>query len=179
VIIAEYKDPLPTTVGRGLSLFTVHVRRAQPDTLDPKLNSHSKLNDITACIQAYTAGADEALMLDPHGFVATCNSTHFFIVRGAEVWTSTGMYCLGGITRANVLRLCERAGIPGRERSFSLTEVYSADEAFVTGTYAGLVPVHTVDGRRIGDGRRGPMVERLQQLYRELVRDDVAGRRAP
>jgi branched-chain amino acid aminotransferase len=178
VIIAEYKDPLPTTVARGLSLFTVHVRRAQPDTLDPKLNSHSKLNDITACIQAYTAGADEALMLDPHGFVATCNSTHFFIVRGAEVWTSTGMYCLGGITRANVLRLCERAGIPSRERSFSLTEVYSADEAFVTGTFAGLVPVHTVDGRRIGDGRRGPMVERLQTLYRELVREDVAGRRA-
>jgi branched-chain amino acid aminotransferase len=179
VIIAEYKDPLPITVERGLSLFTVHVRRAQPDTLDPKLNSHSKLNDITACIQAYTAGADEALMLDPLGFVATCNSTHFFIVRGPEVWTSTGMYCLGGITRANVLRVCQRAGIPSRERSFSLTEVYSADEAFVTGTFAGLVPVHTVDGRSIGDGRRGPMVERLQQLYRELVREDVAGRRAP
>jgi branched-chain amino acid aminotransferase len=179
VIIAEYKDPLPATIERGLSLFTVHVRRAQPDTLDPKLNSHSKLNDITACIQAYTAGADEALMLDPQGFVATCNSTHFFIVRGGEVWTSTGMYCLGGITRSNVLRICERAGIPSRERSFSLTEVYSADEAFVTGTFAGLVPVHTVDGRRIADGRRGPMVERLQKLYRALVREDVAGRRAP
>jgi branched-chain amino acid aminotransferase len=179
VIIAEYKDPLPATVERGLSLFTVHVRRAQPDTLDPKLNSHSKLNDITACIQAYTAGADEALMLDPHGFVATCNSTHFFIVRGGEVWTSTGMYCLAGITRANVLRICERAGIPARERSFSLTEVYSADEAFVTGTFAGLVPVHTVDGRRIGSGRRGPMVERLQALYRDLVREDVTSRRAP
>jgi branched-chain amino acid aminotransferase len=179
VIIAEHKDPLPATVERGLSLFTVHVRRAQPDTLDPKLNSHSKLNDITACIQAYTAGADEALMLDPQGFVATCNSTHFFIVRGGEVWTSTGMYCLGGITRANVLRICARAGIPARERSFSLTEVYSADEAFVTGTFAGLVPVHTVDGRRIGSGGRGPMVERLQGLYRALVREDVAGRRAP
>ncbi|HEV7656741.1 MAG TPA: aminotransferase class IV [Mycobacteriales bacterium] len=179
VIIAEHKDPLPATAVTGLTLFTVHVRRAQPDTLDPKLNSHSKLNDITACIQAYTAGADEALMLDPHGFVATCNSTHFFIVRGDEVWTSTGMYCLGGITRGNVLRVCERAGIPARERSFSLTEVYSADEAFVTGTFAGLVPVHTVDGRRIGDGRRGPMVGRLQELYRELVREDVAGRRAP
>jgi branched-chain amino acid aminotransferase len=179
VIIPEYKDPMPATVERGLSLFTVHVRRARPDTLDPKLNAHSKLNDITACIQAYTAGADEALMLDPDGFVATCNSTHFFIVRGGEVWTSTGMYCLGGITRSNVLRICERAGIPSRERSFSLTEVYSADEAFVTGTFAGLVPVHTVDGRRIGDGRRGPMVERLQSLYRELVREDVAGRRAP
>src|SRR5215213_418752 len=179
VIIAEHKEPLPATVSDGITLFTTHVRRGQPDTLDPKLNSHSKLNDITACIQAYTAGADEALMLDPHGFVATCNSTHFFIVRGAEVWTSTGLYCLGGITRSNVLRICERAGIPSRERSFSLTEVYSANEAFVTGTFAGLVPVHTVDGRRIGDGHRGPMVERLQTLYRELVHGDVAGRCAP
>ncbi len=110
VIIAEHKQPLPSTVERGLSLFTVHVRRAAPDTLDPKLNAHSKLNDITACIQAYTAGADEALMLDPHGFVATCNSTHFFVVRKGEVWTSTGDYCLGGITRSNVLEICaERA----------------------------------------------------------------------
>jgi branched-chain amino acid aminotransferase len=179
VIIAEHKDPLPATVERGLSLFTVHVRRAQPDTLDPKLNAHSKLNDIPASIQASPAGADEALMLDPQGFVATCNSTHFFVVRGGEVWTSTGMYSLAGITRANVLRICARAGIPARERSFSLTEVYSAEEAFVTGTFAGLVPVHTVDGRRIGDGRRGPMVERLQALYRDLVREDVAGRVAP
>jgi branched-chain amino acid aminotransferase len=179
VIIAEYKDPLPSTSARGLSLFTVHVRRAAPDTLDPKLNSHSKLNDITACIQAYTAGADEALMLDPHGFVATCNSTHFFIVRKGEVWTSTGDYCLGGITRSNVLRLCAEAGITARERRFSLTEVYSADEAFVTGTFAGLVHVHTVDGRRIGTGECGPVVHRLRSLYRELVRDDVAGRRGP
>jgi branched-chain amino acid aminotransferase len=178
VIIAEHKDPLPATVERGLSLFTVHVRRAAPDTLDPKLNAHSKLNDITACIQAYTAGADEALMLDPHGFVATCNSTHFFIVRGDEVWTSSGMYCLGGITRSNVLRVCGDAGITARQHSFSLTEVYSADEAFVTGTFAGLVPVHTVDGRRIGTGRRGPMVERLQGLYQQLVRADVAARGA-
>jgi branched-chain amino acid aminotransferase len=179
VIIAEHKEPLPATVENGLSLFTVHVRRATPDTLDPKLNAHSKLNDITACIQAYTAGADEALMLDPLGFVATCNSTHFFVVRRGEVWTSTGMFCLGGITRSNVLRVCGEAGITARERSFSLTEVYSADEAFVTGTFAGVVPVHTVDGRRIGTGRRGPMVERLQQLYGELVRSDVAGRQRP
>jgi branched-chain amino acid aminotransferase len=179
VIIAEHKDPLPSTLERGLSLFTVHVRRAGPDTLDPKLNAHSKLNDIMACIQAYTAGADEALMLDPHGFVATCNSTHFFIVCKGEVWTSTGMYCLGGITRSGVLRVCAQAGITAYERSFSLTDVYSADEAFVTGTYAGLVPVHTVDGRRIGRGERGPMVQRLTSLYRELVRDDVAGRAAP
>src|SRR6185437_14152303 len=176
VIIAEYKDPLPATVERGLSLFTVHVRRPGPDILDPKLNVHSKLNDITACIQAYTAGADEALMLDPHGFVATCNSTHFFVVRGDEVWTSTGRYCLGGITRSNVLRICASAGITAREKSFSLTDVYSADEAFVTGTFAGLVPVHTIDGRTIGSGRRGPMVERLQGLYREFVERDVAAR---
>jgi branched-chain amino acid aminotransferase len=179
VIIAEHKDPLPETVDRGLSLFTVHVRRPAPDTLDPKLNAHSKLNDITACIQAYTAGADEALMLDPHGFVATCNSTHFFIVRNGEVWTSTGDYCLGGITRSNVLRLCGPAGITARERNFSLTEVYGADEAFVTGTFAGLVHVHTVDGRRIGSGQCGPMVRRLRELYRDLVRSDVAGRHAP
>jgi branched-chain amino acid aminotransferase len=176
VVIAEHKDPLPATVERGLSLFTVHVRRASPDTLDPKLNAHSKLNDITACIQAYTAGADEALMLDPQGFVATCNSTHFFVVRRGEVWTSTGAYCLGGITRGNVLRMCREAKIPSQERLFSLTEVYSADEAFVTGTFAGVVPVHTVDGRTIGSGRRGPMVERLQELYADLVRRDVAER---
>ena len=179
VVIAEHKDPLPATVEEGLSLFTVHVRRASPDTLDPKLNAHSKLNDITACIQAYTAGADEALMLDPHGFVATCNSTHFFLVRAGEVWTSTGDYCLGGITRSNVLEICARQGIPAREKNFSLTQVYSADEAFVTGTFAGVVPVHTVDGRTIGTGRRGPVVSRLQQLYAELVRADVAGRRSP
>jgi branched-chain amino acid aminotransferase len=179
VIIAEHKDPLPSSVDPGLSLFTVHVRRGAPDTLDPKINSHSKLNDILACIQAYTAGADEALMLDPLGFVASCNSTHFFIVRKGEVWTSTGEYCLAGITRSNVLRLCSEAGIVGRERSFSLTDVYGADEAFVTGTFAGVVHVHTVDGRRIGAGSRGPVVERLQSLYRQFLRDDVAGRTAP
>jgi len=143
---------------------------------DPKLNSHSKLNCITACIQATAAGADEALMLDPHGFVATCNSTHFFIVRRGEVWTSSGDYCLGGITRSNVLQLCAEAGIPAREKNFSLTEAYSAEEAFVTGTFAGLAPVRMIDGRVIGDGRPGSMVARLQGLYRELVARDVAAR---
>jgi branched-chain amino acid aminotransferase len=176
VIIAEHKEPLPSTVTDGITLFTTHVRRAGPDTLDPKLNTHSKLNDITACIQAYTAGADEALMLDPHGFVATCNSTHFFAVVGDEVLTSDGRYCLAGITRANVLELCETNGIPAREATFSLTDVYSAREAFVTGTFAGVVPVRSVDGRVIGDGRRGPLVERLQTLYRELIDADVATR---
>lgn len=184
VIICEHKDPLPETVARGISLFTTHVRRATPDTLDPKLNAHSKLNDIAACIQAYTAGADEALMLDPHGFVATCNSTHFFMVRTGddgepEVLTSDGRFCLGGITRGNVLRVCRNAGITAKETTFSLTDVYSADEAFVTGTFAGLVPVHTVDGRTIGTGSRGPVVERLQKLFQEHVAADVAGRTAP
>jgi branched-chain amino acid aminotransferase len=176
VIIAEHKEPLPATVTDGITLFTTHVRRAAPDTLDPKLNSHSKLSDITACIQAYTAGADEALMLDPHGFVATGTSTHFFIVAGDEVLTSDGRYCLAGITRANVLELCRANGIPAREATFSLTDVYSAREAFVTGTFAGVVPVRSVDGRTIGDGRRGPIVQRLQTLYRELVDADVAAR---
>jgi branched-chain amino acid aminotransferase len=177
VIIPEYKVPKPDTLERGIKLYTVHVRRGFPDVLDPKLNSHSKLNDITACIQAYTAGADEALMLDPHGFVATCNSTHFFIVRRREVWTSSGQYCLAGITRANVLAMCREHGIAAFERPFSLTETYGADEACVTGTFAGVVPVREIDGRTIGSGRRGPTVERLQHLYHDLVVRDVAARR--
>ena len=177
VIIAEHKEPMPATVTDGITLFTTHVRRATPDTLDPKLNAHSKLNDIQACIQAYTAGADEALMLDPHGFVATCNSTHFFIVtRAGEVWTSDGRFCLGGITRRNVLDVCDANGIVAKETTFSLTDVYNAAEAFVTGTFAGVVPVRTVDGRTIGRGARGPVVERLQRLYQEYVASDVAAR---
>ncbi|HEY1774354.1 MAG TPA: aminotransferase class IV [Gammaproteobacteria bacterium] len=170
VIIPEYKQPLPETVEKGIRLFTTHVRRASPDTLDPKLNAHSKLNDIMACIQAAKAGADEALMLDPHGFVATCNSTHFFIVRKGEVWTSSGKYCLGGITRANVLRVCRENGIPHVEKDFSLADVYAAEEAFVTGTFAGLVPVTEIDGRKIGS--RGPMVQKLQSLYMDLVKKE-------
>src|SRR3954462_5522980 len=179
VIIPEYKAPLPATVETGITLFTVHVRRGDPAVQDPKLNSHSKLNCITACIQAAQAGADEGLMLDPHGFVATCNSTHFFIVRKSEVWTSTGDYCLGGITRGNVIEICREQGIPVFEKNFSLTDVYAAEEAFVTGTFAGVVPIRSVDGRTIGDGARGPMVERLQRLYGELVDADVAARSAP
>jgi branched-chain amino acid aminotransferase len=176
VIIPEYKIAKPETLAKGLSLFTVHVRRGFPDVQDPKLNSHSKINCITACIQATAAGADEALMLDPHGFVATCNSTHFFIVRKGAVWTSTGDYCLGGITRSNVLQACREAGIPAFEKNFSLTEVYGADEAFVTGTFAGVVPVRCIDGRMIGDHLPGPMVTRLQGLYQLLVQRDVAFR---
>jgi len=174
VIVPEYKQALPQTAVKGIKLFTVHVRRGYPDVQDPKLNSHSKLNCITACIQAAKAGADEALMLDPHGFVATCNSTHFFIVRKDEVWTSSGDYCLGGITRGNVIELCEQNQIPVRQKNFSLTDVYSANEAFVTGTFAGLAPVREIDGRIIGDGERGPMVEKLQQLYLAMLEQECA-----
>ncbi|MCB1816134.1 MAG: aminotransferase class IV [Candidatus Competibacteraceae bacterium] len=174
VIIPEYKNPKPETLTQGIRLFTVHVRRGYPDVQDPKWNSHSKLNCISACIQAAKAGADEALMLDPHGFVATCNSVHFFIVREGEVWTSSGDYCLGGITRSNILRLCRENAIPAFEKNFSLTDVYGAEEAFVTGTFAGVSPVSEVDGRVIGDGQRGPMVERLQQLYLALIERDCA-----
>jgi branched-chain amino acid aminotransferase len=173
VIIPEYKEALPSTVENGIRLFTVHVRRGDPAVQDPKLNSHSKLNCITACIQATQAGADEALMLDPQGFVATCNSTHFFIVRKGEVWTSSGDYCLGGITRSNVIQLCRENDIPVYEKNFSLTDVYGAEEAFVTGTFAGVVPATEVDGRILSKGR-GPMVERLQGLYKDLIERDTA-----
>lgn len=172
VIIPEYKSAQPETLTRGINLFTVHVRRGAPDVQDPKLNSHSKINCILACIQATKAGADEALMLDPQGFVATCNSTHFFIVKRGEVWTSSGDYCLGGITRGNVLRVCRENDIPSHERTFSLTDVYSAEEAFVTGTFAGVAPVTSIDGRTIGRGERGPMTERLQGLYQQLIHRD-------
>jgi branched-chain amino acid aminotransferase len=174
VIIPEYKTPLPEVIEHGITLYTVHVRRGDPAVQDPKLNSHSKLNCITACIQATQAGAKEGLMLDPHGFVATCNSTHFFIVRKGEVWTSSGDYCLAGITRSNVIRVCREAGIPVFEKNFSLTEVYGAEEAFVTGTFAGVVPVTEIDGRNLTQGR-GPMVERLQGLYRALLDRDTGG----
>lgn len=169
VIVAEWKRPDTALSERGVRLFTTHVRRGAPDVQDPKWNSHSKLNDVVACIQAAKAGADEALMLDPDGFVATCNSTHFFVVRDGEVWTSTGDYCLLGITRANILTLCADQEIPAFERRFSLTQVYSAHEAFVTGTFGGVVPVVAVDGRTIGARSPGPMTTRLRALYADLL----------
>jgi branched-chain amino acid aminotransferase len=177
-MIPEWKEPAPATATRMLRLATVHVRRGYPDVQDPMLNSHSKLNCVTACIQAAQAGADEGLMLDPHGFVATCNSTHFFIARDGEVWTSSGDYCLDGITRAVVIEVARAAGIAVRERNFSLTHVYGADEAFTTGTFAGVAPVGSVDGRVLGT-ERGPMVARLQQLYLERLTRDVSARSRP
>jgi len=171
VIIPEYKEPDPAIYERGLKLFTVHVRRGDPAVQDQKINSHSKLNCILASVQATQAGADEALMLDPHGFVATCNSTHFFIVRKSEIWTSSGKYCLGGITRGLALEVAREAGIPAIEKDFSLTDVYGADEAFVTGTFAGIVPIREIDGRKLTC--RGPMVERLQKLYAARIERDA------
>lgn len=174
VIAPEFKQPDPKTAVNALRLYTVAVRRGRADVQDPGLNSHSKINCITACIQAIKAGADEGLMLDPQGFVATCNSTHFFIVRDGEVWTSSGDYCLDGITRGKIVKLCKDNGIPVFEKNFRLMQCYGADEAFTTGTFAGLAPVGEIDGRIIGDGKRGPMVERLQTLYKALIHADTS-----
>lgn len=174
VIIAEFKSPSAIVQSEGIRLFTVHVRRGPPDVQDPKLNSHSKLNCILACIQAAKAGADEALMLDPRGFVATCNSTHFFIVRRGEVWTSTGDYCLGGITRGKILEICRANGINALERNFSLTDVYGADEAFVTGTFAGVTPVVEIDGRKIGPGAPFVTIDRIRALYHGFIEQESA-----
>ena len=154
VIVAEYKSPNPEAKARGMSLFTSTFRTTGPDQFDLRLNSHSRLNLIQALIQAIKAGADEALMLDPRGFVASCNSTNFFIVRGREIWTSTGLYSFKGITQANVIAAWQAAGNVARECDFTLAQVYSADEAFVTGTLGGVTPVTKVDGRRSATASR-------------------------
>ena len=171
VIIAEHKVADPSTRDRGVKLFTTTVRRGRSDYLDPRLNCHSKLHEVVALVQALSAGADEALMLDDDGFVATCNATNFFVVRRGEVWTSSGQYCMNGITRAKVLEACERHGIPARQHRFSLVDVYDADEAFVTGTFGGLTPAVEIDGRTIGDGTQGPMTHRLRELYEGLIEE--------
>jgi len=175
VVIAEHKQSNPKLRETGVTLFTSSVRRPPPDVLDPKLNCHSKLHEVIALNQALRAGADEALMLDPHGAVATCNATNFFIVRKGAVWTSTGQYCMNGITRGNVIRLSHENGIPVFERDFSLTNVYGADEAFVTGTFGGLTPVAVVDGHRIGDRLPGPVTRRLIELYAREKERCIAG----
>ena len=177
VIIAEHKRADPTVTNEGITLFTATVRRPPPDTLDQRLNCHSKLHEVIALIQANRAGADEALMLDPTGAVATCNATNFFVVRRGALWTSTGHYNLHGITRAVVLEAARAAGIPTHEAPFSLVDVYEAEEAFVTGTFGGLTPVREIDGRTIGDGTvPGPATVRLTELYRAAIETDVARR---
>ncbi len=171
VIIMEFSKPV---VGDGIRLHTVPIYRGLPMTQDPKLNSHSKLNCILAGIHAQKAGADEALMLDPQGFVNTTNSCNFFIVRKDEIWTSTGDYCMNGITRRKVIELCRANGIAVFERNFSLVDAYAADEAFITGTFGAQTPVVEIDGRRIGDGVAGPMLHRIRALYKELIAKNSA-----
>ena len=166
VIIMEHSRP---KIPRPIRLATVPHQRGLPMTQDPKLNSHSKLNCILACIAAEKAGADEALMLDVHGFVNTTNACNFFIVRKGEVWTSTGDYCMNGITRQKVIDLCRANDIPVFERNFSLVDTYGADEAFLTGTFGAQTPVSEIDGRTIGTGELGPVTSRLRDLYKELV----------
>ena len=166
-IIMEHSTP---SQPRGIRLSTVPHLRGLPMTQDPKLNSHSKLNCILACIAAEKAGADEALMLDTHGFVNTTNACNFFIVRKGAVWTSTGDYCMNGITRQKVIDLCRESEIPVYERNFSLVDTYGAEEAFLTGTFGAQTPVIDIDGRPIGDGEMGPVTNRLRGLYKNLIK---------
>ncbi len=171
VIIMEHSRP---SIPRPIRLATVPHLRGLPMTQDPKLNSHSKLNCILACIAAEKAGADEALMLDINGFVNTTNACNFFIIRKGVVWTSTGDYCMNGITRQKVIDLCRADGIPVFERNYSLVDTYGADEAFLTGTFGAQTPVSEIDGRQIGDGTLGPVTEHLRTLYADLIRRETA-----
>ncbi len=177
VIAAEWKLPSPEILTRGLSLFTSTIRCSPADMFDMRLNSHSRLNLIQALLQAIAAGADEALMLDPNGFVSSCNATNFFFVRKGELCTSTGAYCFNGVTRENVIALARSAGIPVRLDNFTLGEVYQAEEAFVTGTFGGLTPVRRLDGRDLPAALPGPLTTRLRTLYAGLM--DAEASRSP
>ena len=168
VVIPEYKDEKTDDQIRPLKLVSVHQRRGLPDTQDPKLNSLSKLNCILGMLPAMQAGADEALMMDVHGFVNTCNSVNFFIIRGDEVWTSTGDYCMNGITRSKTIEVCRKLGIACHQKNFSLFDTYSADGAFITGTTGAQTPVGEIDGRRIGDGTGHPTIWRIRAAYKEM-----------
>ena len=174
VIIVEHSKPAEELQSEGIRLATVPQVRGLPLSQDAKYNSHSKLNCVIGCLQAEQAGADEALMLDPHGFVNTTNACNFFIVRKGEVWTSTGDYCMNGVTRMNVIKLCRENGIPVFEKNYSLVEAYSADEAFLTGTFGAQTPVSEIDGKPIGGHcGAGPMTRRIRALYKELVEQNT------
>ena len=164
VIIPEYKKPSPELKVEGITLGTVSTIRNNL-TQDPRVNSLSKHNCIAACIEADKMGVDEGLMLDPNGYVSTCNSTNFFMITGNEVWTSNGQHCLNGVTRYSVIDICKKKGITIKEKEFSVNDVHGADEVFVTGTFAGIIPVRSVDGNTIGNGIRGPLTEKLQTWY--------------
>jgi len=174
VIIMEHSKPKDALQSRGIRLATVPQVRGLPTSQDPKFNSHSKLNCVIACLQAEEAGADEALMLDPHGFVNTTNACNFFIVRKGEVWTSTGDYCMNGVTRQKVIDLCRENAIPVYEKNYSLYEAYGADEAFLTGTFGAQTPVAEIDRKTIGTGER-PVTARIRDLYKDLVARETAG----
>ena len=169
VIIPEYKKVDKKINKKGINLVTVNIRRGTSDTQDPRLNTLSKLNCILACIEADKAGADEGIMLDINGNISTCNSTNFFIIRKGEVWTSKGIYCLPGITRKMVINLCKENNIPIYERDFSIKHVHTADEAFVTGTFAGIIPAINIDGYKISNGIRGDLTHKLQEYYSEKL----------
>lgn len=173
-IVAEYKEPSATVRENGLNLFTSTIRCTPADMFDMRLNSHSRLNLVIALTQAIAAGADEALMLDPHGFISSCNATNFFFVADGEVRTSTGEYCFNGITRGNIVDLCSENGIPVCLGNFTLHDAYGADEAFVTGTFGGVIPVRAIDGRRIVAAPQDGITRRLARLYSELKDDDAA-----
>jgi len=176
VIIMEHSTPVDRTSdssARGIRLASVPQVRGLPHSQDAKFNSHSKLNCVIACLQAESAGADEALMLDPHGFVNTTNACNFFIVRKGEVWTSSGDYCMNGVTRQKVIDLCRDTGIPVFEKNYSLYEAYGADEAFLTGTFGAQTPVYSIDGKVIGDGKAGQMTKKIRGLYKMLIDEYV------
>ncbi|MEO0383908.1 MAG: aminotransferase class IV [Pseudomonadota bacterium] len=175
VIIMEHSKPVDTLQSEGIRLATVPQVRGLPMSQDAKYNSHSKLNCVIACLQAEQAGADEALMLDPHGFVNTTNACNFFIVRRGEVWTSTGDYCMNGVTRQKVIDVCRADGIPVCEKNYSLYEAYSAEEAFLTGTFGAQTPVAEIDGKTIGDSAR-PITRRIRSLYKQLIEEQVAAK---
>jgi branched-chain amino acid aminotransferase len=175
VIIMEHSKPATHLQASGIRLATVPQVRGLPMSQDAKFNSHSKLNCVIACLQAEQAGADEGLMLDPHGFVNTTNACNFFIVRNGEVWTSTGDYCMNGVTRQKVIDLCRANDIPVFEKNYSLYEAYGADEAFLTGTFGAQTPVATIDGKPIGShAGLGPIATRIRQLYADLVAENTA-----
>ncbi len=177
VIIMEHSKPAEALQAQGIRLASVPQVRGLPHSQDAKFNSHSKLNCVIACLQAEAAGADEALMLDPHGFVNTTNACNFFIIRKGEVWTSTGDYCMNGVTRQKVIDLCRENGIPVFEKNYSLYEAYSADEAFLTGTFGAQTPVASIDGKTIGSGER-PLTHRIRALYKEAIAKDIAVHKA-
>lgn len=171
VIIPEYKKANKEPIRNGISLVTVDIIRGTHNSQDPRINSLSKHNCIAACIDAEKKGGEEGLMLDVDGYVSTCNSTHFFMVKDGEVWTSTGDFCLDGITRKKIINICKKNQIPCFEKKFTVDDVKSADEAFVTGTFAGIIPVNSFDHEIMGNGTRGPMVEKLQKLYVEMIKE--------